>query len=304
MAGESTAQVDEQVEWISDEEEQATGSPTEGDGEAEGADDKAAEKNEDESADEADTKDEKDGDKADDEEKTDDYKTKYTELEGRYSSLEKHKGDLDRAIHGLRQEIKKLKTDKKGEDEVEFTDAQLLQILKEHPGDENMQLQVMKQLQKQGGKKIEKSAADLADIKQKQSAQQSWMQQNLPAEIMAEGSQFQQDIERTKEMLKLDDNPYGDFVAAGVVAMMSMPAIIKAETEKVSKSSVKEKVEEKRKEKIKDTKPKSGEDAKGRGKDDERKPTANEMDTIKNIFGPKPTPAQIKRYLSMRGPAK
>jgi hypothetical protein len=297
MAGEAATETQEDdVTWISEEESQASGSPDGDDTDAEGK--TADEKEEKEEA--AAGKGDNDKPKPDDEKTETIDKTKYSELETRYKSAESHIADLNRGMHGLRQELKKLKSEKKEDGEVEFTDAQLLNVLKEHPGDEQMQMQVMKQLVKQQGKKTEQSAAEIAETKQKQAAQQSWMQNNIPPHLLAEDSPFRRDVESAKDFLGLGDSPYAEFLGSAVAITMNMPTIIKTEVEKASKGIVKEKVEEKRKESIAGNKTKTKAEESGTGKGGaEVKLTASQMQAAKNIFGPSPTKAQLKKYSSM-----
>lgn len=180
-----------------------------------------------------------------------DVTKEYESLKTNYESLSKHKGDLDKALHGLRQEIKTLKTGKTeadGED-AEFTDSQLLGLMETHKDDPATMLQIMRHEAKQAAKNQGKAVVDDLQTGNLKKQTDDFLLQQYP-NFYSDDSEIRPVINSAKEKFGLDDHPLGDFFAAGSVALQSLPQIMQAQYERGKKEALGGKAEETRKENI------------------------------------------------------
>lgn len=170
----------------------------------------------------------------------------YESLKGNYDSLQKHKGDLDKALHGLRQEIKTLKAGpKETDDDAEFTDSQLLGLMETHKDDPATMLQIMRHEAKQAAKNQGKETVqDLATGSLKKETD-AFLLDKYP-NFFSEDSEIRPVINEAKERFGLTDHPIGDFYAAGAVALHSLPQIMQSEFERGKKEALGGKAENKR----------------------------------------------------------
>jgi hypothetical protein len=198
------------------------------------------------------------------------------------ASLEDQKKENER----LQKEVNRLgyalrtasKTEKKS-DEPQFTEAQLLQILKQHQDEPEVALQVMKEIAKQSAKGIEASTEKKAEIQQTRGQIETYIGSVFP-DWKSEESPIRAGIEKAKSMYHLEDHPLGDELALGMIEFQRIPAIIKAEVERVQKDALGKSAEQKRKQSIAAGKPTPSTGKKGAG---ESPLSTTELETAKKL---------------------
>ena len=210
-------------------------------------------------SDEEEEADEEESEEEDEEEKEsiDDKLKDLTEIGDKIKSATTHYDQLSKAIkeaqsslHNIRQEKKAAKT---GGDEAVFTDAQLQAILEEHPNEPGVQLQVLKQMIKQGLGGVEENAAKRAEQSARKGELDGYLTENWP-ELKQEGSEIWLAVNETRNQLNIENHPHGDFLATGAHVLMNIPEMIEKAKEEGRAEALKTKVETNRKEKIKSNK--------------------------------------------------
>uniref|UniRef100_A0A6M3KZB1 Uncharacterized protein n=1 Tax=viral metagenome TaxID=1070528 RepID=A0A6M3KZB1_9ZZZZ len=202
-----------------------------------------------------DDKDDKSGD--DDKSSLDDVVKDYESLKTNYESLQKHKGDLDKAIHGLRQEVRALKSTPKkddSDDDAAFTDSQLIGLLNEHKDDPATLLQIMRHEATQAAKKGEKNTANAIEVSNRVKNAKNFLIQRYP-DYYSEGFQGKEMVDTVKKELGIEDTPLGDLYGTGVAVLRDLPNLIRSIKEEAKREALGDKVETTRKNEILTTKP-------------------------------------------------
>ena len=268
-------------------------------------DDDKKKKDKDDDPDEGDDKkkpgdddDKKAADKKDD--KKEDKPDKVSELEAKLIKAEK---EISRLGYALRKDKKETKAEDK---ETPFTKAQLMQLYKENVENPEVVFQIMDEMTKLGKVDATVAAEKSVDIKTKRNELDQVLEKMYP-DAKKEGTELYEGIQKAIEWAHLDGHPFANHLAFGLLAIKSLPETIKQIKEKVkaevletSEKDLAEKAEKARKKNIDATKPAS----KGKKSPDDTQAvslTADQLDTLKRIVGPKPTKAQIARYSKMAG---
>ncbi len=189
-------------------------------------------------------------------EKDGDITKKFSDLETRLSERDSHVTDLNKAIHGLRKELKETKTAKLDSEETVFTDSQLVNLLEEHKDDAPTLLQVVKHVAKQSAKGAEKGAVDQAAISGTKKELDGFLSTTYP-DLSTEGSEIRVVVDQTKDRLGLSDHPYGDFLGTGAMLLQNIESFTAQAREEGKQDALKEMADGKRKEDIKKNLPAS-----------------------------------------------
>lgn len=192
--------------------------------------------------------------------------------------------NLNKAIHGLRQENKKLKTSPADTDEsgeAPLTKAQLTGLIEEHKDDPNTMLNIIEYVSKQAASKTKKDAVNEIEISQTKRQADEFMTQNFP-DVQKEGTELKGIVDETRSKLFLDDHPLSDQLTLGALIMYDLENIKKASFEQGKEESLKGKAEDKRKKDVNDKKltpsGKKGGDKKG-----ESSLTSDQEDVAKRL---------------------
>ena len=209
-------------------------------------------------------------------------------------SLKSELEDLRKENNRLGYALRKAETKEPVKEDETFTDAQLLQMMKDNSEDPEILFQIVKQMQKQSGALVEKSAEKKIEIQNKRKELYETVSSFAPG-IFNEGTPVFGEIEKTKTYLDLGSNPYGDVLALGVMNLKNMPNIIKNVKEQTKKEVLAQAAEEKRKGKIK-----SGSLADKGEKDAPKEKTPNVDDTVSQLGMNKKQIAIYKRIMSKK----
>ena len=201
---------------------------------------------------------------------------------------EKTKKDLARAYYQKRKE-----KDKPKEDDPEFTDAQLLALIREHKDDEAVTLQIMKQVAKQQGKVHAIDAVKNQRIKSMRQNIDGFLSENF-AQYVSEESPQHEELLKSKELMDLSDHPFGDFLAVSSIIASNFPTIVENVRKQAFDEALKKKGEETRKQSIKESAPATSKKQSGAAPvsegESQWRATAKQMNM---------TESQTKRYLEM-----
>lgn len=178
--------------------------------------------------------------------------TRLAKIEKDYTSASAHIKDLQKALHQTRQENKALKEGKGSDAETQFTDAQLKQILEEHGNDWGVVLNVLNQKVRQEALKSKTEIVDDVEIKQIKANLDSFLEREWSA-VKQDGSKEYEEIQATKEKLRLGEHPLADFLASGAMLLSNWKTILADREAAIRKEILGDKVETKRKEVVKQT---------------------------------------------------
>jgi len=165
---------------------------------------------------------------------------------------EKHKTEVER----LQKEINRLGFKLRKEEEVPkddkpvFTEAQLLQMMKEHADEPEVLFNIIKEMQRQTAEGVEKSAEYKAQV-QVRSKELSDIAETVFPGALKEDSQIYNEVIQTKDYLGLDKHPHGDFLALATMSLKNLPNLVANIREQVKKELLPKASDDKRKETIK-----------------------------------------------------
>jgi len=180
-----------------------------------------------------------------------DLEKRMAELEKSYTNASSHIKDLQAALHKERQEKKALKD--KGKDAEEYlTDEQVKAILEEHGNDWSTVLRVVNHQAAKAAAKTKGEVLNDVETKAAKDRLDNYLKTEWP-EALQEGTEIRGHIEKIKGDLRLDDNPYSDFLAAGAFFLTNWKNAAKQIEEKAKAEALGDKVESKRKEVVKKT---------------------------------------------------
>ncbi len=199
-------------------------------------------------------------------EKDEDITKKFSDLETRLSERDSHVTDLNKAIHGLRKELKETKAEKMESGETVFTDAQLINLIEEHKDDPATQLQIMKHVAKQHAKGAQEGAVDQAAISSTKKELDGFLSTTYP-DLSTDGSEIRVVVDETKDRLGLSDHPYGDFLGTGAMLLQNIESFTAQAREEGKQEALKEMADGKRKADIKKKLPASPGGGKKKGSD-------------------------------------
>ena len=179
------------------------------------------------------------------------------DIEDFKKTAEEEKNDLKKEISRLGfmgRENKKLQKElaeagKKGKDDT-FTDAQLLQMLKDHQDEPEVMFQIMKQMGKQAGDSATKNAESKVETSSKLKELTKMADKTLPGALQ-EGSHMYEEVQKTMEHLGLQDHPYGQVLSLAVTSLKNLPNFYKNVQEQTRKEMLGKTADDKRKDKIK-----------------------------------------------------
>lgn len=140
-------------------------------------------------------------------------------------SAEREKADLQKEVNRLGYALRKAEKQEPTQQQDTFTDAQLLQMMKDHQDEPEVLFQVVRQMQKQAGESIKKDAKTEAETSNKKQELVGIANNVFPG-VLDEGSNFKGEIDNTAAYLGLDNNPYRDVLSLGVMALKNMPNLI------------------------------------------------------------------------------
>lgn len=195
--------------------------------------------------------------------------------------LKADKNGLKKALHEERQEKKGKKSDGNDGDTPTLSDAQLKALLEEHRDDPDVLMNIIKYKVEQVAKGMKKDAMSEVDMQQKKAQVDQFMKTRYP-DYDDEDSDVRRGLAPVKKALGLDDHPFGDYFAAGVQVLNSLPDIVKHWFEEGKKAAVGDTANEKRKEQIKDGQLSPS----GKKTDDDKYAqglTASQLDTAKRL---------------------
>jgi hypothetical protein len=173
--------------------------------------------------------------------KDDGLEQRLAKIEKDYTSASTHIKDLQKALHATRQENKALKEGKGAGEEV-FTDAQFKAILDEHGSDWGVAMNVLKQMVKQEQTKGSKQVLDDVETKQVRTNLDGFLSREWP-EVLQEGTEAHTNVEKAKEHFRIQDSPYGTYLASGAVLLSNMPTIVKKIKEDARREALEGKTE-------------------------------------------------------------
>ncbi len=181
----------------------------------------------------------------------DGIESRMAELEKNYNSASQHIKDLQKALHQTRQENKQLKEKGPQKTEEEFlTDEQVKAILEEHGNDWNTVLRVINHQAAKAAAKAEGKVLNDVQVKEVQQRLNSFLEAEWP-DVIKEDSEIRPHLDKTKEELGIEGNPYADFLAAGAHFLTNWrkmaDSIVKQTEERVRKEALGEKAEGARK---------------------------------------------------------
>ena len=226
------------------------------------------------------------------------------DLEAERKRIEEDRKEINRTAYEVRKLKESLKKKEKEAaaapkpEDIELTDAQFEQLIEAHDSDPKMKVQIMKQMAKQISKGTEIKATEAIEIKNLRAQQDAYLNQNWP-DLAKEDSELRGHLAKAKEMLRVEDSPFSDFLAMGSLMLARLPEFIKAAEERGRLSAMPSNLEQNRKKAIKDGKPAAG--ATPPKKDSEPAEsnnyglTADQMETAKKNFG-FTKPQQFKWY--------
>ena len=135
------------------------------------------------------------------------------------------KGEVD----DLKAELARLKADKAkpkdADEDPDFTDAQLLQMMKDHSDEPEVMFQIMKQMQKQAGKSIEKKTESMAKITETRKELLGITEKVMPG-ALEEGTKLYSDVQTSKSYLGLEEHPYGDVLSLAMMSFRNVPKLV------------------------------------------------------------------------------
>ena len=226
-----------------------------------------------------------------------DITKKFSDLETRLSERDSHVTDLNKAIHGLRKELKEAKAEKVESGETVFTDAQLVSLLEEHKDDPATQLQIMKHVARQHSQDAQKGAVDQAAISSTKKELDGFLSNTYP-DLSTEGSEIRVVVDQTKDMLGLSDHPYGDFLGTGAMLLQNIEQFTAQAREEGKQEALKELADSKRKKDVKANLPASSGSGKQKGSG------VISPDVLKTAKQMGLNKAQTKIYAQMRSRTK
>jgi hypothetical protein len=223
-----------------------------------------------------------------------------SEIEALRSELEsQHKAamaNLKKENSRLGYALRKAEAAKPDDKPQPFTDAQLLQMMKDHQDEPEVMFQIMKEMTNQSGVAIERSAEKKADIRAKSKEIGDMAERVFPG-ALKEDSGVYADVQMTKSYLGLDDNPYGDVLSLAMMNMNNMPNLVENVKAQVKKELLGKTADSKRKGKIK------SESLSDKGHDKEtRTKLSPELDETAKKLGM--NDRQMKRYKAIMAKSK
>ena len=174
-------------------------------------------------------------------------------LQGQVGTLEKRLNDKETHIKNLNVALHQARQEKKGKDteeEAPLTDQQLLGLFKEHQNDPGTLFNIIKYVAQQSAKGVEKKAVDASQIAQKKSDIDNRLIKAYP-DLAKDDSELRTGVNSVKTDLNIDDHPYGDLFALGVMTMNNLETLMKQARDEGKQEALKGKVEDKRKETVK-----------------------------------------------------
>ena len=158
--------------------------------------------------------------------------------------------DMKKEISRLGYALRKAEKGGNKEEEPEFSDAQLLQMMKDHREEPEVMFQIMKQMQKQSGESIEKITKNNAKIAETRKELMGITEQVMPG-ALEEGTKLYSDVQTSKEYLGLEDHPYGDILSLAMMSFKNVPSLVKNVKETMRRELLGKGADNKRKEAIK-----------------------------------------------------
>lgn len=216
--------------------------------------------------------------------------TEAEKLKSEVDRLKEDKKNLQKALHDKRFERKQ---EKAKDDTPVLTDDQLVAILEEHKDDPRVLLNAIKYQAEQIAKNVKKSVMDETEVKAKQKDLDSFLKSRYP-DLETEDSEMRVAVDKTKEVLGLVDNPFGDYLATGVQVLSNLEGIVKHWYEEGKKAAGSEQMDAARKKQIKDGQLTPDGGKRGGDGSDKSGLSPSQMETAKKL-GFK-TPAQLKLY--------
>jgi hypothetical protein len=177
-----------------------------------------------------------------------------TDLEKKFEDFkrvaENEKADLQKEVNRLGYALRKAEKDGAKETEPAFTDAQLLQMMKDHQDEPEVMFQIMKEMTRQSGEAVEKSAEAKVKIESTRKGLREAANRSFPGSL-EEGSPVYADIQKTKASLGLESNPYGDELSLAIMTLDNLPRLMDGIREQTKKELLGQTADDKRKGKIK-----------------------------------------------------
>ena len=174
--------------------------------------------------------------------------TESERLQTEIAQLREDKKNLNKALHDKRFEKKQQK--EKDEAPV-LTDEQLVAILEEHKDDPRVLLNAIKYQAEQIAKGVKKTVMDETEIKAKQKEIDQFLRSRYQ-DLYVDDSEMRTTVDKTKDVLGLGDNPFGDYLATGVQVLNNLEGIVKHWYEEGKKAADNEVIDRARKGQIKD----------------------------------------------------
>jgi hypothetical protein len=200
-------------------------------------------------------KDDSESKKADQEPDEDPVKSLRADMEKKIedfkASAEREKEDLQKEIKRLGYALRKAEKGTKDDDKTEFTDAQLHQMMRENKDDPDVLFQIVKQMTKQAGDSTLKSAEAKAEIKNRRKELEGITEKVFPG-ALKDDSPVYDGVQQTMTNFGLDDHPYGDVMALGIMTLNNLPSMIENARKDAQKQGLGKAADQKRKAKIKD----------------------------------------------------
>jgi len=199
------------------------------------------------------TKDEEtDSEEEEEQQEQDEDDSELTTLKDENEDLKRQIKNLNKGAYQMRKALESKDKDK-GDDEVEFTDAQLLGMLQEHKEDPAVVMQIMKYIGQQSARKAKDETLDAADIASTKKQVDAFVSKNWP-ELSEEGSDLRKDVDEAISSLRLKEHPYAEYLGISAALLANLPDMLKAAEEKGKSGALKDKTETNRKQSIKDKK--------------------------------------------------
>ena len=171
------------------------------------------------------------------------------EIEDFKKSAESEKAELQKEIKRLGYALRKAEKKDTGKKDDTFTDAQLLQMMKDHQDEPEVLFQIMKQMSKQAGDSAAKTAESKAEISSKRKELTGMVDKTFPG-ALKEGSTLYDGIQGHMGKFGLSDHPYGDVLSLGLLTLENLPTFYKNIQEQTKKELLGSNADKKRKDNI------------------------------------------------------
>lgn len=223
---------------------------------------------------------------------TEDKKKKEdSDIKEELARLRKDKSDLKKALHEERQKKKNK------DEEVVLSDAEIIQIIKEHKDDPSVLMNAMKYMVQQQVKGAKKEAVNEVEITEKKRQFDNINRERYP-DYDDDDSGIRKATVKAIDVMMIKDHPFADTLGTAVTVYANLPNIVKHWFEQGKKAALDDKVNASREQQIQDGKlTPSGTKSTVAISDKKGSLSESQMETAKR-FGFDKDPKKMKIYMN------